>query len=287
MKLSIYPCDNPFPANKDEKRDKSKLASMPHRALTSIIDNEYDLFEAITSYMWCPSIFVDGERKKDRFSRTDFMVLDMDNGITLDKAQKRVEQLGLACMIAPTVSHTPQVHRFRMVFILEKPIHDNDTFLATWMDLTRQFPESDAACKDSSRFFFPCNPEADGAVWIEGSLLKVKKAPESSKNSPVSLSSGIDRIDVGEDIEDVVKALYGENKDKIPEQVDFFIREAHTGLPGMWHTSFNSFVFTLALQGVDFDVVYSVAESLAPQALDAHDEYLLERAYNDGVSKRD
>ena len=95
------------------------------------------------------------------------------------------------------------------------------------------------------------------------------------------------RVKVGETIEELTEALYGTEREEVPEQVAYWLENAHTGLPNNWHNTCNSAIFTLALQGVEYEKVEAVFRSIAPEELDAHDEYLLDRAYSDGVEARD
>ena len=113
------------------------------------------------------------------------------------------------------------------------------------------------------------------------------KPPQKPKISPQRRLDSSERIVVGEDIESVVEALYGEKREKIPEAVDYFIREAPTGIPGNWHNAANAFLFVLGLQGVEFDTIAQVFEELAPEPLDRHDEYLLDRSVQDGYNVRE
>ena len=94
------------------------------------------------------------------------------------------------------------------------------------------------------------------------------------------------QIDVTEDIEKIVEELYGKNRRTISEQVAFFLREAPTGLPGMWVNSLNSFCFSLALSGVDDSLIYDIVERLAPNELDKRDKYQITRSCRDGKKRR-
>jgi hypothetical protein len=282
VQVSIFPKAKPHPKGKEEKAKNSKFASSPYTPEVATFDTEEGLIDLITQYAWSPMVFETYRRESD-FIKTDLIAFDIDDGMTIDEAEEVVESLGLAALCMPSTSHTDAHHKFRLIFPLSRSIHDIDEYKETYMKLAEFFPV-DPQCKDACRFYFASTDE-DG-FWIEGDLYApVKPKPKLSES--FDRSRYTDTIEVGEEVEDVVRALYGEDRDKIPEQVDYFIREAHTGLPGMWHNASNSFIFTLALQDVPFERVAAVFEELAPEPLDAHDEYLLERSYTDGQAKRE
>lgn len=281
MRLSIFPKAKSHPENKDEKNKNSKFASKPHEAVAVDFDNEEELIEIVCNNAWSAFVF-EKYRREDNFISTDLIAFDIDEGQTIEEAESVVEELGLAALCLPSPSHTPEDHRFRLIFPLSRTIKDIDQFKATYAKLA-EFFAVDPQCKDACRFYYGSTMK-DG-FWIDGELFEPVR-PVYEPETVFGMNKYRDTIEVLEDVRDVVRALYGDEKSKIPQQVDFFIREAHTGLPGLWHNSANSFIFTLALQGVPFEKVAAVFESLAPDSLDVHDEYLLERAYKDGQKKR-
>jgi len=282
VQVSIFKKAKAHPKSKEEKIKNSKYASSPYMPEIVEFDNEDGLIELITHYSWSPMVFETYRRESD-FVKTDLIAFDIDDGMTIDEAEKVVEELELAALCMPSTSHTEEHHKFRLIFPLSRSIQSIDEYKETYAKLAEYFPV-DPQCKDACRFYFGSTD--DDGFWIEGKLYTpVKPKPKLSES--FDRSRYTDTIEVGEEVEDVVKALYGEDRDKIPEQVDYFIRNAHTGLSGYWHNSANSFVFTLALQDVPFERVAAVFEELAPEPLDDHDEYLLERSYADGQSKRE
>lgn len=202
--------------------------------------------------------------------------------MTIDEAEAIIEDMEVACLCMPSTSHTEEHHRFRLIFPLSRSIRDKDEYKETMMKLGERFPYDSSCLSDTARFYYGSTD--DDGFWIEGDLYTPVK-PKKALSESFDRSRYTDTIEVGEDIEDVVRALYGGNKDKIPEQVDFFIKEAHTGIKGGWYNAANSFLFTLGLQRIPFEKVAAVFEELAPDPLDSRDEYMLERSYNDGYEK--
>ena len=280
MKLSIYPRVNFLPKNKDEKALQSKLASNPNLPQILEIGTEEDLINAVTSYGWSPSIF-SGVRHNDNFVSTDFMSLDIDSGLRIEDAEKRVQSLGLACLCLPSPSHTQELHKFRLIFPMVKTILNREDFDATWDFLQKQFPELDTQCSDYARWYAPSKME-DG-FWQDGEFLVPKKAPQVQ---PSSFNLKETQVDVPEDLAEIVKLLYGKERETIPEAVEFFLTNAHTGLSGLWISSLNAFCFSLSLSGVDESVIWQTVEKLAPLPLDKKDCYQIKKSIIDGVSKK-
>ena len=281
MKLSIYPRVNFLPKNKDEKALQSKLASNPNLPQVLEIVTEEDLINAVTSYGWSPSIF-SGVRHNDNFVSTDFMSLDIDTGLCIEEAEKRVQSLGLACLCLPSPSFTPEFHKFRLIFPLAKTIFTQEDFDATWDWMQEQFPELDAQCSDPARWYAPSKMEA--GFWQDGEFLVPKKAPQVQTNAQHYSEA---QVDVPEELSEIVKLLYGKERERISESVEFFLTNAHTGLPGLWINALNSCVFSLALSGVDATIIEEVIEKISPQELDKRDLYQIKRAISDGTKARE
>lgn len=281
MRLSIYPKVNFLPKNKDEKALQSKLASNPNLPQVLEINTEEDLINAVTSYGWSPSIF-SGVRHNDNFVSTDFMSLDIDSGLRIEDAEKRVQSLGLACLCLPSPSHTQELHKFRLIFPMAKTILNPEDFDATWDFLQKQFPELDTQCSDYARWYAPS--KMDDGFWQDGEFLVPKKATQIK---PSSFNLKETQVDVPENLADIVKLLYGKERETIPEAVEFFLTNAHTGLSGLWINSLNSFCFSLALSGVDGTLIQEVVDKIAPNALDNKDIYQINRAIKDGKKARE
>lgn len=282
MQISIFPKAKAHPKSKEEKTRNSKYASSPYMPEVVNFSNEEELIDLITEYAWSPMVFETYRRESD-FMKTDLIAFDIDDGMTIDEAEEVVESLELAALCMPSTSHSDEHHKFRLIFPLSRSIHDIDEYKETYMKLAEFFPV-DPQCKDACRFYY--GSTMDDGFWKNGELY-VPIKPKKKLSETFDRAKYAESIEVGEEVEDVVRALYEEDKEKIPEQIDFFIRNAHTGLPGSWHNSANSFIFTLGLQDVPFERVAAVFEELAPEPLDAHDEYLLERSYADGQAKRE
>lgn len=281
MKLSIYSKVNFLPKNKEDKILQSKLASNPNFPEVLEISTDDDLINAVTSYGWSPSIF-SGFRHNDNFVSTDFMSLDIDSGLCIEDAESRVQKLGLACLCLPSPSHNSKHHKFRLIFPLAKTILLCEDFDATWNWLQQQFPELDTQCSDYARWYAPSKME-DG-FWQDGEFLVPKKAPQVQQNYTSYKET---QVEVPNNLKDIVKLLYGKDRGTIPDSVEFFLTNAHTGLPGLWINALNGCVFSLALSGVDDTIIEEVMEKISPQPLDKKDLYQIKRAISDGKKIRE
>lgn len=281
IKLSIFKQIDKIPKSKE---DKSKYAKYSTSPTTVEVNSETEILDYILFYGWSPNIFKTS-RLKDDFISSDFLVLDIDSGLRIEEAKSMVEEADIACLCVTTTSHTEENHRYRLIFPTSRTITSKDDYEASINDLFEAFPMADKSCRDEARFYFQGTMEK--YFWHEGSLIepiKVVKQPIKQVGKRPSSESS---IRVAEDLAETVKELYGESRDKIPEAVDFFLKEAPSGLEGSWTVSLNNFCFVLSLQCVEFDVVYDIVEYLAPEALDKTDIATINKAYADGERFRD
>lgn len=283
MKLSIFNEANPHPKNKAEKNEQAKFVSKPYLPEIVNFSNEDDLIDIVCGHTWSPFVFSE-YRHSDNFISTDLITFDIDEGMTLDEAYEQVEELNLTCLALPSTSHSEEHHKFRLIFPLSRTIFNPDEYRKTYADLA-EFFNVDPACKDLARFYYGCKPE-DG-FFHEGDLLTPKRGDITPKKGRKTVLGLGQRVKVGETIEELVETLYGEYREEVPEQVAHWLENAHTGLEGTWHNDCNSAIFTLGLQGCDFEAVEAVFRKIAPEELDSHDEYLLTRAYEDGYNSRE
>jgi hypothetical protein len=124
----------------------------------------------------------------------------------------------------------------------------------------------------------------EAGFWQDGDFLVPKKAPQIQPN-PTSFKEM--QVDVPEELLEIVKLLYGKERETIPESVEFFLTNAHSGLSGLWINALNSCVFSLALSGVDATIIEEVIAKIAPEELDKRDLYQIKRSIADGRKARE
>jgi hypothetical protein len=279
MKISVWKEASQLPITKKDKEKLAKLTSGKNNLPEEVVvDNEDQLIEMVTSFCWSPSLF-HGHRVNKNFKSCDFMVLDIDTGVSIVESENRVIKAGLACLCLPSPSFTDENQKHRLVFPLAKTIFTNEDFDATLDYLFTLFPEADRQCIDTARWF--CMSKLEAGFWQDGSFLTPKTIVKEKPRSKFIAEEV--QVAVPEDKKKLVEFIYGKERTLIPESVEFFLTNAHTGLSGLWINSLNSFCFSLALSGVDDNIIQEVVEKLAPEPLDSRDIYQINRSIRDAA----
>jgi hypothetical protein len=174
-----------------------------------------------------------------------------------------------------------EFEKFRLIFPLAKTILCKDDFDATWSWLQEQFPELDVQCSDYARWYAPSKMEA--GFWQDGDFLVPKKAVKQESYKSIVEH----QVLVPDELSEIVELLYGKKRETIPEAVEFFLANAHSGLSGLWINSLNACVFSLALSGVDATIIEEVIAKISPSELDSKDLYQIKRSVKDGTKARE
>lgn len=116
----------------------------------------------ILHYVWSPIIWREGIRKSLNYLRSNYLVLDFDNGLwTLADAQAFCETQGYTCLIGTTRSHQkqkgdlPPVDRFRVVIPWDRPLTSRTAYVQNLRRISRKCP-CDKQALDAARIFKPC-----------------------------------------------------------------------------------------------------------------------------------
>lgn len=294
MKLSIFPDVKPLPTKKEKPYESAKTGIIRNKKTGEIIKEYYpevvevvtedDLIEIIKSFAWSPSVF-NGVRLQDNFKSADFIALDIDSGLTIEEAERRCTEANLTALCAPSTSHKPDTPKFRLIFPLLKTITSKEVFDATLKELVKIFPEADPKCLECARFYF--SSRMDDGFWLEFDLLEPVIPIKEEKRSFGSVDTS-ERVRVPMELKDVVKDLYGEEREYINEAVEHFLRNASTGLSGTWTCDLNNCCYVLSLQGIEEDVILDLMEYLAPRGeLTKRDMDTIKRGIKDGQRKRE
>jgi hypothetical protein len=258
MQLSVFPKAKALPS-KEDKAKQARFTSKPFLPELREVKTDEELIDIICNYAWSPSLFTEF-RSQVNFISTDFMVLDIDEGMTIDEAEKVVHELNVCCLAIPSTSHTEDNHKFRLVFPLARTIKSKEVFEITMMKLAEVFPADPACTGDTGRFFFG-GKLVDG-FFYEVDLLEPSIVPKKTKKVLKLDFNASDRIIVGESLKELVEALYGQSKEKIPDSIAYFLENAPGNLAGEWYIRSNSFLFTCGLLDLDRDRINSVFFSL-------------------------
>jgi hypothetical protein len=113
---------------------------------------------------YCP--WMEGRRKVENFKLAQHIAVDMDCGdkrASIEVLCQHPLVLTYGAIIHETPSHTPDVPRARVIFVLDEPITTAAGYKVAIQTVTELFDGSDPACVDSARFFF-----GNGRLKAEG-----------------------------------------------------------------------------------------------------------------------
>ena len=186
LEISIFRKINRLPKDKEDKKVLSRFTGNPHLPEVYPSSDLETLVDAITNVGWSPFIF-NGVKQQENFVKCDFLVLDIDENLTIDKAYSRVETQDFMTICLPTPSHTAETHRFRMIFPLAFSIDKKQVYKDTMKKLVGIFPEADPACiTDTARFYFPCKmSDEHGFIYYGSNFI----TPEPEKRLTVNLKN--------------------------------------------------------------------------------------------------
>jgi hypothetical protein len=94
-----------------------------------------------------------GRRKAENFTASDVLAVDVDDGLSLDEALAHSYIKDKCSFLYTTPSHTPEQHRFRLVFEIENTITDANDMEHALTGLVAKVG-GDKACTDACRMFF-------------------------------------------------------------------------------------------------------------------------------------
>lgn len=98
--------------------------------------------------------YMNGTKNTD-FVSQQLYGLDFDHGITIKEGLHKCETLCIMPVFGyTTFSHSPENHRFRLIFCNDKVIYDVSERRRIQLALMKAFGFADPACKDETRMFF-------------------------------------------------------------------------------------------------------------------------------------
>lgn len=122
------------------------------QAHTQKFNNLKELSDFTLIYDWSPFTFKDGYRHGTSWASCDLMVLDIDQGCSIEQAKELFKEY--TYLIQTTKSHTDTNHRFRVMIPLSSTVRDQEIYKNTWYSLSNKFPFIDQQCKDFARFYY-------------------------------------------------------------------------------------------------------------------------------------
>jgi len=218
-----------------------------------------DVAAQITKQPWSPATFNDGIRNNKTLQSIELLVLDVDDGCTLEQAKECFASY--AHIIATTKSHQKEKNgvacdRFRVVLQLPKPVTTDEEFKEYWFAAKALWPFIDDACKDSARFFYPC---VDVVAVSHGALFSERVTKPASKPAISQQQSAV-----------------GKRGKLSSKTKDFLINGADSG---NWHRSMHKATVDLKEQLYTIDEATERLQKITGH-LDEHDLQLIDDVYN-------
>lgn len=97
--------------------------------------------------------FANNYRNKQNFIKTDIACVDVDGGLSIEDALNNEFVKNYCSMMYTTCRHTPEHHRFRLVFILPRTIMKAEEIVSISRSLGRRLG-GDMVATDSARMFY-------------------------------------------------------------------------------------------------------------------------------------
>lgn len=164
-KIQLHIDSQPFTA-KPQKEQAGKLTNRITNAITAVTPEELAQLVG-TEGRTMVLATMNGKRTKLNMMQQQALALDFDNkdddtglkteGFFYQTIQETLEDEFIkqhAAFIYKTFSYTPEWEKFRVVFILDKPLTTNEQVEGAYRYLMERYPNADRATKDSSRLFY-------------------------------------------------------------------------------------------------------------------------------------
>lgn len=116
-----------------------------------------EFFDCVAEQGWAvgPALVEtqDGNRSERTFKSHQVVLVDIDQGMSLDELVENTVYDKYAAGFYTTPSHSDKCHKFRVVFVLDQPITTAIELRRLYTSLILLFG-GDTACKDGARLFF-------------------------------------------------------------------------------------------------------------------------------------
>jgi len=133
------------------------------------------------------------KRKIENFESASGIVIDIDEGLTIDEAERLLVQEKLNHIIITSKSHqvmkkdSPAQDRYHILVFFSKEVTDGNEYRKAFNYLNRIFPQMDDSCQDLARFIFASPDNAEYHSWFDGVNLNPDDIPERNfLNMPIA-----------------------------------------------------------------------------------------------------
>lgn len=116
--------------------------------------NRSELGDLVKHYNYSLIIWKNNIRKKENFLSACGCTVDIDNGLTLEKAAERLKKRGLNAFMVSSKRHTKEKNRYHILVFFSHPVYCASTYEIIIQDVFKLFPEADSSVMDTARFIF-------------------------------------------------------------------------------------------------------------------------------------
>ena len=104
---------------------------------------------------WMPARLDEGQRRFQHYANhAELLALDIDGGLTIAQAMAHPVVAAHCGLGIETASSGPELNKFRLVFVLPRPVEGWKTIRICNRYLAHLVGTADPSCKDASRYFF-------------------------------------------------------------------------------------------------------------------------------------
>lgn len=124
---------------------------------------------------WCSKNW----RVEENYILAQHLALDFDEGdVTPESLLADAFVAKYAMFIYPTLSWTPEVPRYRLLFLLDTPVHQAKNYRRAAEAMLWMYGTADKKAKDPVRFFFGASQRPDAGTHFVGKTLPLSKVQE-------------------------------------------------------------------------------------------------------------
>ncbi|MBT8387327.1 MAG: hypothetical protein KJO12_07930, partial [Ignavibacteria bacterium] len=142
------------------------------------------------------------KRKIENFESASGIVIDIDEGLSIAKAQEKLKSEKLNHIIITSKSHqvvkknSPAQDRYHILILFERGVTDENEYRKAFNYLNRIFPQMDDSCQDLARFIFASPENAEYYSWFDGVYLNPNDIPvDDFLNTPIAEEKNIFEFD--------------------------------------------------------------------------------------------
>ncbi len=121
------------------------------------------------------------KRKIENFESASGIVVDIDEGLSIEKAQEKLKGEKLSHIIITSKSHQVEKKesvaqdRYHILLFFSRSVNDENDYRKSYNYIKRIFPQLDESCQDLARFIFASPDNAEYYSWFEGEDIDVDR----------------------------------------------------------------------------------------------------------------